>query len=368
MLEYQAKELLSRFGIPVPPGAVATNMSEAQSIAKEIGFPVVIKAQVPVGGRGKAGAIAKVSSPEDLRREFHVITSMRLGGYEVKEVLVEKAIEIWKELYVSFFLNRSARNTMLIVSGMGGVDVEELGEKRVFEFETGNLDEGAVKKAAEYLCSYLGGLCVKEELMVLIKSLHDVYERVECELVEVNPLAVTTNSQLLALDAKIITDDNALYRHPELLVYEKKSELERIAESHGFSFVEIGGDVAVIGNGAGLVLSTLDMVKLSGLNPACFLDLGGGAPPERVYAALKIVNRIEGVKLIFLNVFGGITNCVSVAEGLIKAKEDGLLNKPTVVRLTGTEEEKARSMLSKKGVTAYTRLEDALEAVRRYLS
>ncbi len=365
LLEYQAKELFRDYGIPVPEGSVARTLEEAKDIAKGLGYPVVLKAQVPVGGRGKAGAIKKVDDPGELEMEFTRIRSMKLGNYGVEEILVEKTVDIAQELYLSIFLDRGERSAALIASHMGGIDVEEIGEKRIVRFPVGQLDDGHIGMVASYLSSSVNGLS-RDEVSSLVRKLHDLYGGIEAELAEINPLALTGEGRLIALDAKVITDDNATFRHPELMKYERKSELERLAEKYEFSFVPLGGDVIVVGNGAGLVLSTLDLVKMKGLKPACFLDLGGGAPPERVYAALEIVHMMPGIRLYFINIFGGITNCVAVAQGLLKAKGDGLIDKPMVIRLSGTGEDEARDMLNKEGINTFTELEDALDALEVY--
>ena len=365
LLEYQAKELFREYGIPVPDGSVARTLDGAKDLAGRLGYPVVLKAQVPVGGRGKAGAIKKVDGPEDLEREFKRIRSMKLGNYGVEEILVEKTVDIAQELYLSIFLDRSDRSAALIASHMGGIDVEEIGEKRIVRFPVGRLGDDHVSAVASYLSSKVDGLSA-DEVSGLVRKLGDLYGGIEAELAEINPLALTRGGKLVALDAKVITDDNATFRHPELMKYERKSELERLAERHEFSFVPLDGDVVVVGNGAGLVLSTLDLVKMKGLKPACFLDLGGGAPPERVYAALEIVHEMPGIRLYFINIFGGITNCVAVAQGLLKAKDDGLIDKPMVIRLSGTGEDEAREMLNEKGIKTFTELEDALDALEVY--
>lgn len=355
---------MTKYGLQVPKGKVVRNVDDAITSANELGFPLVLKAQLPVGGRGKAGLIVRVSSKDELERKFNELTGKVLQGMKVEEVLMEPFVAHDRELYVSLFENRGDRCFSMIVSPSGGIDVEEVKDKYVTNFGLDGPGQNQYQEAA----SFLGLTRVeKERFLDTVKKLYNLFDNSEAELVEVNPLAYSSNGSFIPLDAKVILDDNALFRRPELKPYLPKDVSVEEAEKYGFNFVPLDGDVAVVGNGAGLVLATLDMVSSKGFTPACFLDLGGGAPPDRVLAALELLsNSLPNMKALFINVFGGITNSVSVAEGFLEANRRGLLRKPFFVRLSGAGEEEAREMLRKNGIQSFIDLEEALEALGRW--
>ena len=359
LLEYEAKELFKLYGVPVPKGALATNVNEAVEKAKEVGLPVVLKSQIPVGGRGKAGLIQKASTLEEVEEKAKALFGRKVGQYVVDKVLIEEFSPHTGELYMSIFLDRGERRFSYILSREGGVEVESVKDKLVLNFDHWVLPNEIIEEGWKYLKLPEG---LKNAYYDLAKALHKLCEATEAELVEINPL-VYSEKGFKALDAKIIIDDNALFRHTDLEKYSKKTELEKLADQYGFSFVPLEGNVAVVGNGAGLVLSSLDLVTYKGLKPACFLDVGGGAPADRVYQALKVVSKIEGLKAIFMNIFGGITNCVEVAKGVIKARDDGIIKVPLVLRIAGTEEERARKILEENNIHSYIEVEDALRAL-----
>lgn len=359
LLEFEAKELFRQYGVPTPKGLLARSVEEAVKKAKEIGLPVVLKAQIPVGGRGKAGLIQKAKDEREVEEKARQIFGRRVGQYVVDKVLIEEFSPHEGELYMSIFLDRGERRFSFILSREGGIEVESVKDKKILGFNHWEMPEEVVEEGWKYL-----GLpeVLKENYYDLVNALHRLSEAVEAELVEINPLVYDERS-FKALDAKIILDDNSLFRHKELEKYSKKTELEKLADQYGFSFVPLEGDVAVVGNGAGLVLSSLDLVTFKGKKPACFLDVGGGAPADRVYAALKVVSEIPSLKAIFMNIFGGITNCVEVAKGVIKARDDGIIKVPLILRIAGTEEERARQLLKEANVTSYIEVEDALKAL-----
>ncbi|MEM0118264.1 MAG: succinate--CoA ligase subunit beta [Conexivisphaerales archaeon] len=367
LLEYQAKELMSKFGLKVPRGKVVSDVSDAERFARTIGYPVILKAQLPIGGRGKAGLILKVKDDTELQANFRRLQETRVSGYTVREVLVEPFLAHDRELYISLFENRGDRCFTLIASSSGGVDVEEVKDKYVANFGLGGPSEEVYSAAASYL-----KLTSKERerFISTAKKLYTVFDSSEAELVEVNPLAYVSNSSsndFMPLDAKIILDDNALFRRPELKPYLPSDISVEEAEKYGFNFVPLDGDVAVVGNGAGLVLATLDMVSSRGLTPACFLDLGGGATPERVLAALELLSKaLPNMKALFINVFGGITNSVSVAEGFLEARRRGLLSKPFFIRLSGAGEDEARELLRQNGIDSHIDVEEALDSLSRW--
>jgi len=367
LLEYQAKELMSKFGLKVPKGKVVTDVNEADRFARTIGYPVVLKAQLPIGGRGKAGLIARVKEPEEMKEKFQQMKERVVAGYRVDKVLVEPFLAHDRELYISLFENRGDRCFTLIASSSGGIDVEEVKDKYLANFGLDGPSEQQYNKAAAYLKLTSKE---KEKFLSTARKLYSLFDGSEAELVEVNPLAYVSDSNsndFVLLDAKVIIDDNALFRRPELKPYLPSDISVEEAEKYGFNFVPLDGDVAVVGNGAGLVLATLDMVSSRGLTPACFLDLGGGATPDRVLAALELVSRtLPNMKALFINVFGGITNSVSVAEGFLEAKKRGFLSKPFFIRLSGAGEQEARKLLEENGIESYIDVEDALDALSRW--
>jgi succinyl-CoA synthetase beta subunit len=364
LLEYQAKSLFGTFSIPVPRGEVVSSLAAATSAARSIGFPLVLKAQLPVGGRGKSGLVKVVRTPSELDTEFTAILGKSVQGLKVEKVLMEPFFAHESEMYVGYTENRSERCFSLVVSPSGGVDVEQVKEKFVGNFGLEGPSEETITNAVKYLnlpSSATDG-CKK-----LIMSLYRVFDNSEAELAEINPLVYSSSGGFMALDAKLIIDDNALFRHPELKPYLPQDVSVEEAEKFGFNFVPLDGDVAVVGNGAGLVLATLDMVSSRGFTAACFLDLGGGASLDRVKAALQLLSTsLPNMKALFVNVFGGITNSVSVAEGFLDVKRSGLLTKPFFLRLSGAGELEARDLLSRNGINSFIDIEPALDALEAW--
>jgi succinyl-CoA synthetase beta subunit len=373
LFEYQGKELLRKFDVPVPEGRVATTPEEAEEAARGLGGKVVVKAQVQVGGRGKAGGIKLASSPEEARDVAGQILGMDIKGHVVKRVLVERAGDIKSEYYVSILLDRSARKFLGMMSAKGGVDIEEVADEdpdaisRVYidpllgvsDFHARQLVFGAnIDEAA------------RKEAIAIIPKLYDAFVGLDASLVEVNPLILTAEGRVVALDAKVSVDDSAEYRHPffaELKSAFEVPEQERLAKEKGLNFIKLDGDVGIIGNGAGLVMATLDVVKAAGGEPANFLDVGGGAGAELLSNALEVIMSDSGVKSVLVNIFGGITRCDLVAEGIIDAFGRLDVKVPVVVRLDGTNAEQGRKMLQdaphEKLVPAETMLDAAKTAV-----
>jgi succinyl-CoA synthetase beta subunit len=359
LLEYQAKELFRDYGIAVPSGFLVQSGADLTAAVEKVGIPLVLKAQLPVGGRGRAGAILKVMEKEGLMPAYEKLSSLVVSGLQVREVLAEEFFPHEKEFYCSFFQNRSQRCFSLIVTKEGGIDVEQVKDRAVVNFGLGGPSDADYERAVSYF--ELAGEDAAG-LRGLLRALYSLYQGAEGDLIEVNPLAFTPGKGFTALDAKVIVDDNALFRHPELQKFVRKDSSEEDAEKYGFNFVSLDGDVAVVGNGAGLVLATLDMISSKGLKPGCFLDLGGGASSERVLAALKLLSAQPRLRAIFINVFGGITNGVSVAEGIIQAKAQGILTKPLVMRLSGAGDVEARELLAKEGLRSFMDEQEALSA------
>ncbi len=342
LLEYQAKELFAQYGIKTPKGLTSKDFEQGKKDAKELGFPFVIKAQVPVGGRGKAGAIQKCHSDDEFNLKYPQILEMSIKGEKVRAILLEKIAEIKKELYLSLFLNRGKRCYTVIASSEGGVEIESVKNQVIREVGLGNVE----KQVAEEVAKEIGleGNSISDFVDMLQKLSKLTIEK-EAELAEINPVAVLDDHSLIALDGKVITDDNSNFRHPEMLKYLEQSELEERAEKSGFSLVELNGDIAVVGNGAGLVMSTLDMLSDNGGKPACFLDVGGGATEESVYEALILISKMENVKGILVNLFGGIVRTTTVASAFIKAFKNKLIDHTVYARLKGAESKESKEML-----------------------
>ena len=373
LFEYQGKELLRKFDVPVPEGRVATTPEEAEEAARGLGGKVVVKAQVQVGGRGKAGGIKLAESPDEARDVAGQILGMDIKGHTVKRVLVERAGDIKSEYYVSILLDRSERKFLGMMSAKGGVDIEQVAEEDpeaisrvhidpllgVSDFHARQLVFGAnIDEAA------------RKEAIAIIPKLYEAFVGLDASLVEVNPLILTGEGRVVALDAKVSVDDSAEYRHPffaELKSAFEVPEQERLAKEKGLNFIKLDGDVGIIGNGAGLVMATLDVVKAAGGEPANFLDVGGGAGAELLSNALEVIMSDEKVKSVLVNIFGGITRCDLVAEGIIDAFGRLDVKVPVVVRLDGTNAEQGRKMLQdaphEKLVPAETMLDAAKTAV-----
>lgn len=340
--------LFTSAGIKVPKSILARNLSEAVKGGSQIGYPMVLKAQVLVGGRGKAGAVKNVSSEEELKKLFESLLVTQVRGEKPDSILLEEFVSHDKELYLSVTLDRAKRKYVLLASTEGGVEVENIG--KIVSANLGSDTEKAAQEAGAKLGLEKNVLSM---FVKLVSCLSDVASMSEAELVEINPLALIQDGEFVALDAKVILDDNALFRHPDLAALNKIEGLEAEASKYGFSYVELDGDVAVIGNGAGLVLASLDLVTDAGARPACFLDLGGGASIDRIVAALAVVTKLEKANSIFLNVFGGITRCPDVAQGIIEVIDKGLLKKKLYARISGAGEDEARKMLENRGVRTF---------------
>jgi len=359
LLEYQAKELFVEYGIKVPKGLTSKDIEQGRKDAQELGFPFVIKSQVPVGGRGKAGAIQKCLNQDEFELKYPQILEMSVKGEKTRAILLEKMAEIKKELYLSVFLNRGKRCYTIIASSDGGVEIESVKNQVIREIGLGEID----KQVAEDVAKEIGleGNSVSDFVDFLQKLSKITIEK-EVELAEINPVAVLDDGSLLALDGKVITDDNSNFRHPEMLKYQEQTELEERAEKSGFSLVELDGDIAVVGNGAGLVMSTLDMLSDNGGKPACFLDVGGGATEESVYEALILISKMQNVKAILVNLFGGIVKTTTVATAFIKAYKNKLIDQTVYARLKGAEAEKSKEMLKNTQTQLFDSVEEAINA------
>jgi succinyl-CoA synthetase beta subunit len=352
LLEYQGKQLFAKHGVPVPEGRPATTVPEATKAAEDLGFPVVIKAQVQIGGRGKAGGIKLAKDRHEAEEHATAILGMDIRGYTVHELYVEKASEIDEEYYAAIVFDRSAKKPMVMLSRIGGMDVEEVAETDPEAMRMLHVDPllGLQDFHGRRLAFESG---IAEDVIrpvgAMLDKLYDVFVREDATLVEVNPLLITKAREVVALDAKVTVDDNALYRHPdvaELRDLSAEDPQERMAKERGLTYVKLDGNVGILGNGAGLVMSTLDVVAQAGGRPANFLDAGGGSKAEAITSAVEVILSDDKVRAVLFNIFGGITRCDEVAKGLIEAFEQIKPDVPFVVRLDGTNDKEGRALLA----------------------
>jgi len=370
LYEYEAKELLARRGVKLLPSRLVTSPEEARRAAEEIGVPVVVKAQVLVAGRGKAGGIRLAKTPDEAEEVARSMLGSEIKGLRVRKLLVEKAGEIVREMYLSITLDRSARSYTILASPIGGVDIEEIAAKdpgkilrvRVDPFV--GLRDYEVRRVVRWL-GFEPGTSQWAQAESILRAMYSVLVELDAELVETNPLALLGDGSVVPLDARVIVDDNALYRHPELDASDPRdySEAELRAKSLGVHYVELSGDIGIIANGAGLTMATMDLVKVFGGEPANFLDVGGGASSQVVREAVKMLLAHPRVRAILINIFGGITRVDEVARGIVEALREAPVKKPIVARLKGTNEEEGRRILAEAGIPLMDSAEDAAKAV-----
>ena len=368
--EYQAKEILREYGLPIPEGEVAKTPAEARDLAAKYGGKVVIKAQVQVAGRGKAGGIKLADGPEEAEEKAGTILGMDIKGIEVKKVLVGRAVDIKKEIYLGITIDRSQGKAVAMASAEGGIDIEEVAkvspEKiiKVYVHPLLGFTDYQVRGLGFSLGLDKDGL---KDFSVILRGLYQAFVDSDASLAEINPLAIDEGGRLVAVDAKMLIDDNALYRRKNLEAMrdlDEEDPYEREAREGDLSYVRLDGNIGCMVNGAGLAMATMDSIKLSGGEPANFLDIGGGAGAEKVSSALKIILSDSNVKVVLFNIFGGITRCDVVAQGIMAALDEIKPSVPMVVRLVGTNEEEGRRILSQTDmITASTLQEAATKAV-----
>ena len=366
--EYQAKELLARFGVPVPAGKVAFTPEEAKAIAVSVGKMTVIKAQVHVGGRGKAGGVKLAKDANEAFDRASDILGMDIKGLTVKKVLVAEAVDIAKEYYCGLIVDRNVQTYTLMVSKEGGVDIEEVAATNPAAITRFAIDpiKGLRPFEAREVALKAGLEGNINKIASMMVGLWNTCVGVDASLAEINPLVVTTAGDIIAADAKIDLDDNALSRHPELMAYrelEAEHPLEVEASAFGFAYVKLDGYIGVIGNGAGLVMTSLDVVARVGGKAANFLDIGGGAKADIVYNAVKLVLKDPDVKGVLINIFGGITRADEVAKGVIRCLEEGILTKPVAMRVAGTAVEEANALLEDKPINIYPTMMEAASSL-----
>ncbi len=367
LYEYEAKQIFKDHEIPTPSGQTAATPDEAAEAGAKIGFPVVLKSQVLVGGRGKAGGIKFASNVTEAKSVAAQIFGLNIKGEIVRKLLVEQKLTNQKELYIGITVDRAERRLVVLGSTAGGMDIEEVAATRPEAIVRHYVDTSLglrsfeARTVAEKL-GYHGPL--QQPLAKIILALYRTAGEYDAELIEINPLILTDKNSFVAADARLLVDDNSLFRHPEIasLMEKRKgefSEREIEASKMGFSYVELDGDIGIVGNGAGLVMATLDLVKLYGGEPADFLDIGGGAGADVMQEAVSLLLQNPKVKAIFVNILGGITKCDEVAKGLVAAFRQSAQKKPAVVRLTGNNQEEGRRILTGAGMHSLETMEEA---------
>jgi succinyl-CoA synthetase beta subunit len=371
LFEYQGKQYFARFGIPVSPGGVADTVDEAVATANAAAYPVVVKAQVQVGGRGKAGGIKLAADEAELRQHAQAILGMDIKGHVVRRLWIEHASDIAREYYASFTLDRSAKMHLGMVSAKGGVDIEQVADEDPGAIARLHIDPAVGLSPAEAATlveeAALDEAARAQAADILLK-LYRCFVEGDADLVEINPLILTPDGRVHALDAKVTLDDNAAFRHPEWDEFRGLQELddrEKLAKEKGLQYVGLSGEVGIIANGAGLAMSTCDVVNQVGGSPANFLDIGGGASADVMASALEVINSDENVKAIFINIFGGITRGEEVANGIVQALGRVDIRPPIVIRLDGTNADQGRAILAAHESDRLISQPTMLDAARR---
>jgi succinyl-CoA synthetase beta subunit len=373
LFEYQSRRLFAEYGIQAPEGELVSSPGEAEEVVRKWRTSAVIKAQVLAGGRGKAGGIKIARIPSEARDQARDILEMKIAGYPVRKLFVTRAVDIVREFYLGIVVNRSAKIAECVFSASGGIDIEE-----VALFDPGKITRIPIDPfaglAADDVLSRLRSPDQDEEILEGIADtavkLYELFIEKDCSLVEINPLALTVRSGLLALDAKITIDDNGIAKHPELEALrnpEEYTEEELDAREAHLAFVPLDGDIGCMVNGAGLSMATMDLIKLAGGRPANFLDIGGSSNPQKVVDGLEILMRNRDIKAILCNIFGGITRCDDIANGIVMAKEKMDLRLPLVIRLIGTNDDEGKRILEAAGFEAFNDFREAVERVVGYV-
>ncbi|HEX7051331.1 MAG TPA: ADP-forming succinate--CoA ligase subunit beta [Longimicrobiales bacterium] len=364
--EYQAKEIFRAHGIPVPPGEVATTAEEAERIAAGLGGTVVVKAQVHAGGRGKAGGVKLASGPDEARAHAERILGMQIKGLPVEKVLVTPAEEIATESYVGVIVDRGSKRPVFMVSREGGIDIEEVAAKNPEAIRRLTVDPryGLLPHQAYWLAATLYDDAAQQRACAkILRQLYAAFVDSGCSLAEINPLITTPDGEVKAIDAKMNIDDNELFRRPrieELRDTSAEPPAETAAREAGLTYIKLDGDIGAVVNGAGLAMATMDLIKFYGGEPANFLDIGGSSNPDKVVNALRIITSDPNVRVILFNIFGGITRCDDVANGIVEAARRIEIRIPLVIRLTGTNEAEALEILERNGFGATTSMDEVV--------
>lgn len=374
--EYEAKKIFEEYGIPVPKGDIAFNSDEVNAITDSLNRPVVVKSQVLVSGRGKAGGIKIAENPEDARTISQGILGMSIKGLLVEKVLVEEKLNIAREFYLSIIVDRDERKYVILVSKEGGIDIEQLAMEKpdrilkVYIHPYFGVRAFEAKKIANFLTSSKE---LQKEIISIINKLFEIVVAYDCELIESNPLVLIEEGKIVAADARMIIDDNSLFRHPQLQEKAKEelrdlTEFELRAKEFGFSYVDLDGYIGIIANGAGLTMASMDMIDFYGGKPANFLDIGGGARAERMLESTKLLLENPKVKGILVNILGGITRGDEVAQGIVDALKTTEVNKPIVIRMVGTREKEGQKILSDAGIEYLMSMETAAKRIVELVS
>jgi succinyl-CoA synthetase beta subunit len=369
--EYQAREILRTYGIPTSTGPTTDQLDQVKALATQVGFPVVVKAQVHVGGRGKAGGVKLANNAEETYEKSKAILGMNLKGTIVKKILISKAADIKKEFYLGAIVDRASSSITFMLSAAGGVEIENVAAETpelIHYLRVPYQKEVALDEAKAYVAKVFSEPAHIQTAAEVMQKLYRIFIDKDCSLAEINPFIIDGNNQLLAIDAKMNFDDNALFRHPDIaslqdLNEEDADEVE--AKVKNLSFVKLDGDIGCMVNGAGLAMATMDVIKNYGGQPANFLDVGGSSNPQKVVDALNIIMRNPQIKGVLINIFGGITRCDDIANGLLTALDQINIPVPMVVRLTGTNEKEAKEILknSKKDLNPSDSMAEAVEKI-----
>ena len=370
LFEYEAKAILQKYGLVIPPGKIARTPEEVTSIACELGKPVFLKSQISVSGRGKAGGIIPVTDPEEARKVSSACSGRYIKGVPVKSLLVEEKLDLLEQLYTSIAIDRQAKSFVALASISGGVDIEEVAKncpQKIARFYINPLTGFNESEALQMVSQFHLNLSDTANLASILVTLYKITLDYDAELIELNPLVRTSSGAFVAADARIIIDDNAIFRHPEMaarnLQREEDTPREAEARKQKFTYVDLDGNIGIIGNGAGLVMATMDMVALLGGQPANFLDIGGGAQVEAIKnGVLLVMGKLE-VKAVLINILGGITRCDMVATGVVEGLKASPVKKPIAVRLMGTNEKEGQDILRQNGISYYTDMEQAAAAI-----
>jgi succinyl-CoA synthetase beta subunit len=374
LFEYQGKQYFARFGIPTSAGGVADTVDEALAAAEAAGYPVVVKAQVKVGGRGKAGGVKLAANADEVREHAGNILGMDIKGHTVHRVWVEHASDIAKEYYASFTLDRPAKLHLGMLSAEGGVEIEEVAvtnPEAIARLHVNPIEGLDLATATKWVAEANLDPEAREQAAALLVQLYTCYVEGDCDLAEINPLILTTDGEVKALDAKVTLDENASFRHPEWEDYaatDTEDPREKMAKERGLNYIGLEGSVGIIANGAGLAMSTLDVVNQVGGSAANFLDIGGGANADVMAAALEVINADPAVRAIFVNIFGGITRVDEVANGVVAALERVEIRSPIVLRLDGTNAIEGRAILAPHLSERLVAEATMLEAARRVVA
>ncbi|KPK37216.1 MAG: hypothetical protein AMJ65_15120 [Phycisphaerae bacterium SG8_4] len=362
--EHQARRLLEQYGIAIPKGELARTAEQAGKAAADLGGKAVVKGQVLTGGRGKAGAIKVVSSQAEAESAAEKILGMSVKGFIVEKALVTERLDIKAEYYAAITVDRRAKAAILIISAAGGMDIEQIAEEKPEKIRRFVMPADNDEALRKWLAESFEDRGLLDQAFQIAQNIYRLFREKDCSLVEINPLAVTAQRRLIAADAKIVFDDSGVPQHPELAELRNADEYtadEIEAREAGLSFVSLSGEIGCMVNGAGLAMATMDCIKLAGGRAANFLDVGGSSNPQKVLDAMRILLRNEQLKVILVNIFGGITRCDDVAQGILWAREQLGITLPIVIRLIGTNGKKGRDMLGKAGLIATRRMGDAID-------